>query len=285
MDSPLKCTRGCFFEHARERVDSNLWKDLIPPWWSRKKVASPLPSQAENGLPHHIGIIMDGNGRWAEARGLPRSVGHRQGSQALREIVKECGRLGIPILTVYAFSTENWQRPQEEVDFLMDLLVEVLTEELDTLHQEGVRIVPIGRLEDLPKSVYDKVMDAARLTAHNDQLKLNMAISYGGRLEILEAIERLLAKARQGESVSVTEETINQLLYTTGDPDPDLIIRTGGERRLSNFLLWQSAYAELYFSDAMWPEFTAQDFLNALADYQKRDRRFGKIRRKVTERE
>ncbi|NMB24606.1 MAG: di-trans,poly-cis-decaprenylcistransferase [Firmicutes bacterium] len=228
---------------------------------------------------------MDGNGRWAEARGLPRSVGHRQGAQALREIVKECGRLGIPILTVYAFSTENWQRPQTEVDFLMELLLEVLKEELDTLHQEGVRIVPIGRLEDLPQPVHEQVMQAAKLTAHNDKLKLNMAISYGGRLEILEAIQELLAKAARGEPVAATEETISQLLYTTGDPDPDLIIRTGGERRLSNFLLWQSAYAELYFSDTMWPEFTPQDFLKALADYQKRERRFGKIRKKATERE
>jgi undecaprenyl diphosphate synthase len=167
----------------------------------------------------------------------------------------------------------------------MELLLEVLRDELDTLHKEGVRIVPIGRLGDLPKPVRDQVDWAAQLTADNSKLKLNMAISYGGRLEIIEAIRELLAKAARGESVLATEETVAQHLYTTGDPDPDLIIRTGGERRLSNFLLWQSAYAELYFSDTMWPEFTSDDFLQALAEYQKRERRFGKIRKKASERE
>jgi len=235
---------------------------------------------APERLPVHVAIIMDGNGRWAEARGLPRSVGHRQGTESLKEIVKACGEWGIPILTVYAFSTENWRRPQEEVDFLMDLLAEVLRNELETLHKEGVRIVPIGRLDDLPKQVRSKVDEAARLTADNLSLKLNMAISYGGRLEIVDAVQKLLTKAATGEPVIADEELLSQCLYTAGDPDPDLIIRTGGERRLSNFLLWQSAYAELYFSDVMWPDFTPDHLRQALVEYGKRDRRFGGIRRK-----
>ncbi|NMB46782.1 MAG: isoprenyl transferase [Firmicutes bacterium] len=228
-------------------------------------------------LPHHVGVIMDGNGRWAEARGLPRSAGHRQGVNALREVVRASGELGIPVLTAYCFSTENWSRPQEEVDFLMELLIEMLGKELASLHEEGVRIVPIGRLEDLPKAVQKQVERAALLTRDNQLLKLNMAISYGGRLEIVHAVNQLLKMARSGTPVVVDEQTLGQQLYTAGDPDLDLIIRTGGERRLSNFLLWQGAYAELYFSDIMWPDFTAQDFVEAIAEYQKRERRFGRI--------
>ena len=272
---PPQRLEGVLFYHARERVDVVLGKKLVLPWWGRKKNTELEVSP--KGLPHHVGIIMDGNGRWATARGLPRVVGHRQGAEALREIVRECGRLAIPILTVYAFSTENWQRPQAEVDFLMELLLEVLTDELETLHGEGVRIVPIGQLGDLPKPVRDQVEYAATLTASNENLKLNMAISYGSRQEILKAVESLIDMAVRGELTQVTEMTIAKLLYTAEDPDPDLIIRTGGERRLSNFLLWQSAYSELYFSDVMWPDFTKEEFQKALVDYQKRERRFGKI--------
>ncbi|NMB11103.1 MAG: isoprenyl transferase [Firmicutes bacterium] len=228
-------------------------------------------------LPRHVGIIMDGNGRWAEARGLPRSAGHREGVRTLQDIVRTCGQIGIPVLTVYCFSTENWHRPQEEVDFLMQLLMEVLREELDSLHREGVRIVPIGKLEDLPIVVRKQVEQAAQLTAGNDLLKLNMAISYGGRLEIINAINELVKEAMRDQSLVIDENTLARHLYTAGDPDLDLVIRTGGERRLSNFLLWQGAYAELYFSDIMWPDFTPEDFVAAIVEYQKRERRFGRI--------
>lgn len=262
-----------------------LWKKIVLPrlsWkspgirkWQEKGDA--LSSDAGGRLPRHVGIIMDGNGRWAEARGLPRSAGHRQGAKALREIVRICGKLGIPVLTAYCFSTENWQRPPEEVNFLMQLLLEVLSDELASLHEEGVRIVPIGRLEDLPKAVRKQVEQAAELTAYNQLLKLNMAISYGGRLEIITAVQRLLEAAKADSSLVIDEATLEQYLYTAGDPDLDLIIRTGGEQRLSNFLLWQGAYAELYFSDIMWPDFTAEDFMEAIRDYQRRERRFGRI--------
>ena len=228
-------------------------------------------------LPKHVGVIMDGNGRWAEARGLPRTEGHRQGVHTLREIVRTCGELGIPVLTAYCFSTENWHRPKEEVNFLMQLILEVLETELDSLKGEGVRIVPIGRLADLPDTVRTQVEKAAELTATNRELKLNLAISYGSRLEIVNAVNQLLERAANGEKLIIDEAAIAKHLYTAGDPEPDLIIRTGGERRLSNFLLWQAAYAELYFSDIMWPDFTPQDFIEAIAEYQRRDRRFGRI--------
>jgi undecaprenyl diphosphate synthase len=268
-----------------ERVDTVLWKKIVLPRLSWKspgirksqREGAALSIDAGGRLPRHVGIIMDGNGRWAEARGLPRSAGHRQGVQALREIVRVSGKLGISVLTAYCFSTENWQRPQEEVDFLMQLLLEVLSDELESLHEEGVRIVPIGRLEDLPKAVRKQVEQAAKLTAHNQLIKLNMAISYGGRLEIITAIQRLLDAAKTDNSLVLDEATLAQYLYTVGDPDLDLIIRTGGEQRLSNFLLWQGAYAELYFSDIMWPDFTVEDFMEAIRDYQRRERRFGRI--------
>lgn len=236
-------------------------------------------------LPRHVGIIMDGNGRWARARGLPRSAGHRQGVSSLREIVRVCGDLKIPVLTVFAFSTENWQRPAEEVEFLMELLCQVLEEELDELHRQGVRVVPIGRINELPASVREKVKAAARLTRHNQGLKFNIALNYGGRAEIVEAVRRLLqAYAEQAHAgidwliKACSEELLSRYMYTGDDPDPDLIIRTGGEHRLSNFLLWQSAYAELWFTDVMWPDFSRAHFLQALAEYQKRERRFGAVK-------
>ncbi len=228
-------------------------------------------------MPKHVGVIMDGNGRWAEARGLPRTEGHRQGVHTLREIVRTCGELGIPVLTAYCFSTENWHRPKEEVNFLMELILEVLETELGSLKDEGVRIVPIGRLTDLPRIVRTQVEKAADLTAANQDLKLNLAISYGSRLEIVNAVNQLLEKTANGEKLVIDEAAIAEHLYTAGDPEPDLIIRTGGERRLSNFLLWQAAYAELYFSDIMWPDFTPEDFVEAIAEYQRRERRFGRI--------
>lgn len=269
----------------KERVDWALWNEIVLPRLSWKKTGK-KHRQGEDAvtaivdtkrLPRHVGIIMDGNGRWAEARGLPRSAGHRQGVRALQDIVRTCGQMGIPVLTVYCFSTENWYRPQEEVDFLMNLLMEVLREELETLHREGVQIVPIGNLEDLPMVVRNQVNQAAELTAGNNLLKLNMAISYGGRLEIIKAVNELLKEARRDESLVVDEEALARHLYTADDPDLDLIIRTGGERRLSNFLLWQGAYAELYFSDIMWPDFAPEHFVEAIVEYQNRERRFGRI--------
>jgi len=261
-----------------------LWKNLALSQLSskhrkqqRQEREETAPKLALDRLPKHVAVIMDGNGRWAEARGLPRTEGHRQGVHTLREIVRTCGELGIPVLTAYCFSTENWQRPQDEVSFLMELILEVMETELDSLKNEGVRIVPIGRLTDLPDRVRTQVERAAELTASNRALKLNLAISYGGRLEIVNAVNLLLQRAANGEKLVVDEAAIAAHLYTAGDPDPDLIIRTGGERRLSNFLLWQAAYAELYFTDIMWPDFTPKDFVAALAEYQRRDRRFGRI--------
>ncbi|MGI6567194.1 MAG: isoprenyl transferase [Limnochordia bacterium] len=253
-----------FFSRTRSNTDTQ-----------NEEVAAKL---ARDRLPKHVGVIMDGNGRWAAARGLPRTEGHRQGVHTLREIVRTCGELGIPVLTAYCFSTENWQRPKEEVSFLMQLIIEVLETEFHSLKDEGVRIVAIGRLTDLPETVRIQVEKAAELTAANEQLKLNLAISYGSRLEIVNAVQQLIEKAASGEELVIDETAIAQHLYTAGDPEPDLIIRTGGERRLSNFLLWQAAYAELYFSDIMWPDFTPKDFIEAIAEYQKRDRRFGRIR-------
>lgn len=285
IDNPLRRWRGCFITNCKREVDGDLWKETRLPRLSWKKTgqgrleresAADLKDVKER-LPGHVGIIMDGNGRWAEARGLPRSAGHRQGVKALREVVRACGRLGIPVLTVYCFSTENWERPKEEVDFLMELLLQVLRDETESLHQEGVMIVPIGRLEDLPTPVKREVERAAQLTVGNKRLKLNMAISYGGRLEIVNAVNQLIREASGEESPVIDEQTLAEHLYTAGDPDVDLIIRTGGERRLSNFLLWQGAYAELYFTDTMWPDFTPGEFLEAIADYQKRERRFGRI--------
>ncbi|MEQ1884719.1 MAG: isoprenyl transferase [Bryobacteraceae bacterium] len=225
-------------------------------------------------LPAHIAIIMDGNGRWAKRRGLPRVAGHTSGMRSVRTAVEACSQLGIKALTLYAFSVENWKRPRAEVEMLWMLLRTYLRAELPGLMQNAVRLNVIGRMEELPEQVQSELRDAAQSTSGNTGLLLNLAINYGGRAEIVDAVKRLVAEAKRGDVV-VDEAAISARLYTAGIADPDLLIRTSGEMRVSNFLLWQIAYAELYVTETLWPDFTRADLLRAVLDFQKRDRRFG----------
>ena len=224
-------------------------------------------------VPAHVAIIMDGNGRWALARGLPRLAGHRAGVENLRRIITACVEFGVRYLTIYAFSTENWGRPPEEVKGLLFILDEVLDKELAELHKQGVQLRHIGRLEGLASSTQKKVRDAIELTRHNQRLTLNVAFNYGGRAEIVHAIQQMLADGVP--AAEVNEELVSRYLYTAGQPDPDLIIRTAGELRVSNFLLWQAAYAEYYAADVYWPDFDKTEFRRALEHYASRERRFG----------
>lgn len=228
-------------------------------------------------LPRHVAIIMDGNGRWAARRGMPRSFGHRAGVESLREVVRVASELGIGFLTVYAFSTENWKRPQEEVNILMDLLVEYLHKELEELHSNNVNIRAIGKVEDLPLSARDAVAMASEKTRNNTGLILNVALNYGGRTELVEAIKSIGLDVARGiiDPEKIDQNTIAGRLYTAGQPDPDLLIRPSGDYRVSNFLLWQLAYTEFWLTEAMWPEFRRIHFLQALVDFQNRKRRFG----------
>lgn len=225
-------------------------------------------------IPTHVAIIMDGNGRWSRARGLPRLAGHRAGVENLRRILTAAVEFGIKILTIYAFSTENWNRPVEEVRGLLNILETVIDRELDELHKNGVRLRHIGRLAGLSPELQAKVQHAIELTRHNDRLILNVAFNYGGRQEIAHAFQRMLADGVTAEQVN--EELINRYLYTAGLPDPDLIIRTSGELRVSNFLLWQGAYAEYYVTPTYWPDFDKEELRKALEAYARRERRFGK---------
>lgn len=226
-----------------------------------------------NSLPKHIAVIMDGNGRWALRRGMPRIAGHKKGADTVRRVVEQCRLLGISALTLYAFSDENWGRPKQEVGFLMDMLGSFLKAEIDSMKANGIRFRTIGRIERLPEAAQKWVRKAASETAESTGMVLNLALSYGGRGEILEAVKRL--QAANGSAGSLTEETFASYLDTAGLPDPDLIIRTSGEKRISNFLLWQAAYAELYFTDTLWPDFDEKELLLALLDFQGRQRRFG----------
>ena len=226
-------------------------------------------------LPTHVAIIMDGNGRWALSRGLPRLAGHRAGVENLRRIITACVEFGIPYLTIYAFSTENWGRPPEEVKGLLFILDEVLDRELAELHKQGVRLWHIGRLEGIAPSTQKKVRDAIEMTKNNTRLTLNVAFNYGGRAEIIHAIQQMLADGVTAGQI--TEELIGRYLYTAGQPDPDLIIRTAGELRVSNFLLWQGAYAEYYAADVYWPDFDKEEFRRALEHFASRERRFGLV--------
>jgi undecaprenyl diphosphate synthase len=225
-------------------------------------------------VPRHLAIIMDGNGRWALARGLPRLAGHRAGTENLRQVIEACGEFGIEYLTIYAFSTENWGRPMEEVQGLMRILEDVIDRELPELHEKGVQLRHIGNLDQLDPDLRQKVLDAIELTKDNDKLVLNVAFNYGGRDEIVYAIQRMIAEGVQPEEV--TDELVSQYLYTAGVPDPDLIIRTSGELRGSNFLIWQGAYAEWYFTPTFWPNFGRDELRKALEEYSKRERRYGK---------
>ncbi len=225
-------------------------------------------------VPRHIAIIMDGNGRWATSRHLPRSVGHTAGVEALRRVVRLANDYHVPMLTVYAFSTENWGRPQEEVDALMRLMWETIRSDVDRLHREGVRLRHIGRLDGLAQDIQDAIHWMEDLTKDNDKLELNVAFNYGGRAEIVDAVRAIVAEGTPPEQV--TEELIERHLYTSGLPDPDLVIRTAGEMRLSNYLIWQVAYAEYYSTPTLWPDFGRDDFEAALDAYAHRKRRFGK---------
>lgn len=222
---------------------------------------------------------MDGNGRWARRRALPRFLGHRQGVAALKTAVRYASDRGIAILTVYAFSTENWQRPQEEVNFLLDLMHKTFVQEIDELHDEGVRIVLIGDRTSLTGDILEIWRNAEKLTKDNRGLTLNVAFNYGGRQELVQAARTLAEQAARGElePTDISEAMLNDSLYTRASPDPDLIIRTGGEMRLSNFLLWQAAYSEFYVTDVLWPDFNEDHFAAALEDFSQRERRFGRI--------
>jgi undecaprenyl diphosphate synthase len=226
-------------------------------------------------IPTHVAIIMDGNGRWALGRGLPRLAGHRAGVENLRRIITACVEFGIKHLTIYAFSTENWGRPREEVDGLMFILNEVLDRELEELHRQGVQLRHMGRLEGLANSLQKKVRQAIELTRHNQRLILNVAFNYGGRDEIVHAIRQMLADGVRPEAVD--SDLVSRYLFTAGQPDPDLIIRTAGELRVSNFLLWQGAYAEYYAADVYWPDFDKEQFRLALEHFGQRERRFGLV--------
>ncbi|MGH1394547.1 MAG: isoprenyl transferase [Trichormus sp.] len=231
-------------------------------------------------IPQHIAIIMDGNGRWATSRGLPRIAGHRQGAKTLKQLLRCCKDWGIKALTAYAFSTENWQRPIEEVDFLMLLFERLLRRELAQMHQEAVRISFIGDLSALPPSLQTEIVCSMTETQNNQAIHFTIAVNYGSRSEITRACRQVAELVEQGKlnAAAVNENLIEQHLYTTDTPAPDLLIRTSGEMRLSNFLLWQMAYTEMYFTDIFWPDFDQEALHQALLNYQKRDRRFGQVK-------
>lgn len=233
-------------------------------------------------LPAHIAIIMDGNGRWANRRHMPRVAGHRAGIDPVRVTVETCARMGIQVLTLYAFSIENWKRPQAEIDTLWRLLHYYLGQELPNLMRNGIRLVAIGRLEQLPERVRTELQAAVLATAGNERMTVNLAINYGGRAELVDAVNVLIEEARRNGTLSqlrIDESMIESRLYTAGQPHPDLLIRTSGEMRISNFLLWQVAYAELYVTETFWPDFSRTELLKAILDYQRRDRRFGGLSR------
>lgn len=236
-----------------------------------------MGSRAAASLPQHVAIVMDGNGRWAKARALPRRLGHRQGAENMRRIIEACLDVGIRYLTLYAFSTENWKRPPAEVDYLMGLPGQFYERERHLLHKHQVRVIIIGDLETLPAPTREVVLQMQSETIDYRALTLFLAFNYGGRAELAMAAERLAKKWQAGELREITEADVADALYTGGYPDPDLVIRCGNEMRLSNFLLWQSAYAELYFSQKLWPDFTKHDLELAVTDFAQRGRRFGGV--------
>jgi undecaprenyl diphosphate synthase len=227
-------------------------------------------------LPRHIAVIMDGNGRWAQKRHLPRIAGHSAGTQSARTTIESCARLNIEALTLYAFSVENWRRPKTEIEFLMQLLREYIRKEMPLLQKNNIRMRFLGRTDELPEAVQRDTREATEALAKNTGMVLSIALNYGGRAEIVDAINGILA-ARNGHQTPITEEDLSRHLYTADLPDPDLLIRTSGEMRVSNFLLWQIAYAEIFVTDTLWPDFNRARLLEALLDYQKRERRYGAI--------
>lgn len=229
-------------------------------------------------MPQHIAIIMDGNGRWAKQQGEQRIFGHENGVRSVRDTVEACAELGVQYLTLYAFSTENWNRPKEEVVALMQLLVHTISAETKTLNKNNIRLQAIGDLKSLPEDCYNELMEAIDTTKNNSRTTLVLALSYSSRWELVNAMQQIAEKVEKKElaASAVTENTINEHLCTAGMPEPELMIRTSGEHRISNFLLWQLAYAELYFTDKLWPDFRKEDLYEAILDYQNRERRFGK---------
>jgi undecaprenyl diphosphate synthase len=226
-------------------------------------------------VPRHVGVIMDGNGRWARQRGLPRIAGHRAGTENLRRVLRAAVEFGIEFLTIYAFSTENWGRPESEVQGLLSILRRMIDREVPRLHEQGVRLQHLGRLERIPPELEKGVREATELTKDNDRLVLNVAFNYGGRAEIIDAMRRIISDGVPPERVD--EALVDSYLYTAGQPDPDLVIRTSGEMRLSNFLIWQAAYAEFYTTPTLWPDFDKDELYKALKDFNQRERRFGLV--------
>jgi len=227
-------------------------------------------------VPRHVAVIMDGNGRWATARGLPRLAGHRAGTENLRPILEACVEFGIEILTIWAFSTENWRRPETEVKGLLRILERMIRRELQELHKQGVRLCHIGRLDRLPKRLQTQVLDAIEMTKDNERITLNVAFDYGGRAEIVHAVRQIIRDGIPAEEVN--EDLLSQHMYTSGQPDPDLIIRTGGELRTSGFMLWQSAYTEYYITPTFWPDFGEEELYQSLIAFGQRERRFGALK-------
>ena len=247
---------------------------------AKQTILQELPTDlVRERLPRHVAVIMDGNGRWAKRQGLPRIMGHRRGVDALKDLLRCCRDWGVQALTAYAFSTENWGRPLEEVDFLMTLFERVLRQELREMMQENVQIRFVGNLNALPRSLQAEIERSMDETRNNQGIKFTVATNYGGRQEIVEAARAIASKVQEGilQPEEIDEALFERHLYTSGICDPDLLIRTSGEMRLSNFLLWQMAYAEFYVTDTLWPDFDREEFHRALCAYQKRDRRFGKV--------
>lgn len=236
-------------------------------------------------IPTHIAIIMDGNGRWAKQKGLPRVAGHRKGIETVREVVETCVNLGVKFLTLYTFSTENWKRPKEEVSTLMRLIVKSLRDETDELHANGIKLTTIGDLDKLPNTVQAELNDAFKKTSQNSKMVLNLALSYGGRWEIINAVKKIagLIKDREIDVNDIDMELFSKNLTTGNMPDPDLLIRSGGEFRVSNFLLWQIAYSEIFVTETLWPNFKAKNLLEAVRDYQRRERRFGLVSEQISQ--
>ena len=252
--------------------------DFLPPGSADRELAATIDP---GRLPAHVAIIMDGNGRWANRRGMPRVAGHRAGVNSVRQVVETSARLGVSALTLYAFSVDNWKRPRYEVDMLWRLLRHYIHRELPELQRNDIRLNAIGRLDALPNSVRRELDAAVAATSANKGMWLTLAINYGGRAELVDAVNQIIQQARNNgtlASLEVSEDLVHRNLYTSSLPDPDLLIRTSGEMRLSNFLLWQIAYAELYVTETLWPDFGRTELLHAMVDYQKRERRFGGIK-------
>jgi len=237
----------------------------------------------KNNIPQHVAIIMDGNGRWAKQHGEDRIFGHHEGVNSVREIVEACGEIGVKYLTLYAFSTENWNRPKEEVEALMELLVATISMETPNLHKKGVRLQVIGDIHSLPVSCQNELQESINLTSGNTLVTLILALSYSSKWEITDAVKKIASRVEKGElkASEITSRLINENLGTKDYPDPELMIRTSGEHRISNFLLWQLAYAEFYFTDVLWPDFRKEEFFKAIISYQHRERRFGKTSEQI----